>query len=385
MPRVLFEHREQHREAARVDARGRPARHRRAGAASTSACTSTSIGPRALEHRGDRPSRARPARRSTRKQRRRVGHVDQARARSSRTARARRCRRTGASSACSSAQRVAAVAVEREHGVDDVLEHARPGERAVLGDVTDEHRGAARAPSRAARAGARTSRTWVTEPGAPGRSGSSDGLDRVDREHVGRDRRRRGRARAGSDVSATTSRSGCERAEPLGPQPHLRARLLGGDEQAACAAARPCARAPGAAACSCRCPGSPPSSVTEPAHEPAAEHPVELGDPGGHGRRDAGVDVADRHRTVGRDPGGATATAHDAARASTSVPHASHAGQRPSHRGDSPPHSEQRWTVSSSLDGTRTVRRGCDTQAHRRHRYVRAPGAASWSSGSIST
>ena len=53
------------------------------------------------------------------------------------------------------AQRVVAVAFEREHGVDDVLEHARPRERAVLGDVTDEHRRDARAPSRAARAGAR--------------------------------------------------------------------------------------------------------------------------------------------------------------------------------------------------------------------------------------
>jgi 4,5-DOPA dioxygenase extradiol len=34
------------------------------------------------------------------------------------------------------AQRVAAIAVEREDGVDDVLEHAGSGERALLGDVT---------------------------------------------------------------------------------------------------------------------------------------------------------------------------------------------------------------------------------------------------------
>ena len=39
------------------------------------------------------------------------------------------------------AQRVVAVALEREHGVDDVLEHSRAGERAVLGDVTDEDDG----------------------------------------------------------------------------------------------------------------------------------------------------------------------------------------------------------------------------------------------------
>ena len=36
---------------------------------------------------------------------------------------------------------VVPVALEREHGVDDVLEHPGAGERAVLGDVADEHRG----------------------------------------------------------------------------------------------------------------------------------------------------------------------------------------------------------------------------------------------------
>jgi hypothetical protein len=36
------------------------------------------------------------------------------------------------------------VALEIEHGIDDVLEHARPGQRALLGDVADEEqRGAA--------------------------------------------------------------------------------------------------------------------------------------------------------------------------------------------------------------------------------------------------
>ena len=36
------------------------------------------------------------------------------------------------------AEGVAAVALEVEHGVDHVLEHARPGEGAFLGDVADE-------------------------------------------------------------------------------------------------------------------------------------------------------------------------------------------------------------------------------------------------------
>ena len=35
------------------------------------------------------------------------------------------------------------VALEIEHAVDDVLEHAGPGEAAVLGDVADQHHGAA--------------------------------------------------------------------------------------------------------------------------------------------------------------------------------------------------------------------------------------------------
>ena len=33
-----------------------------------------------------------------------------------------------------------AVALELEHAVDEVLEHAWPGDRAVLGDVPDEDR-----------------------------------------------------------------------------------------------------------------------------------------------------------------------------------------------------------------------------------------------------
>jgi hypothetical protein len=35
-------------------------------------------------------------------------------------------------------ERVMALTVETQHGVDDVFEHARPGQPALLGDVTDE-------------------------------------------------------------------------------------------------------------------------------------------------------------------------------------------------------------------------------------------------------
>ena len=70
------------------------------------------------------------------------------------------------------AQRVVAVALEGEHGVDDVLEHPGPGEAALLGDVADEHDGDAAVLGRAARGGAAHSRTWTTEPGAEPSSGS---------------------------------------------------------------------------------------------------------------------------------------------------------------------------------------------------------------------
>ena len=36
--------------------------------------------------------------------------------------------------------RVVAVALELEHAVDEMLEHARAGDRAILRHVADEHR-----------------------------------------------------------------------------------------------------------------------------------------------------------------------------------------------------------------------------------------------------
>ena len=130
---------------------------------------------------------------------------------------------------------------------------ARPGERAVLGDVADEQRRDARSASRAARAVARRRAPARPNPARPAsrdraRSGSS------------RSRARRGASSstcastAGSDVSCDEEHVRVEGAEPLGPQPHLRGRLLGAHEQAPGAAARPSRRAPGAAACSCPCP-----------------------------------------------------------------------------------------------------------------------------------
>ena len=197
------------------------------------------------------------------------------------------------------AQRVAPVAVEREHGVDDVLEHARARERALLGDVPDQHRGATvllgvlHEPVRAvAHLGDR--------PRRAGEIGIDDGLDGVDRQHLGP-----GVGGVSEDVRqgglGHHEQPGLQGADPLGPQLHLRARLLGGDQEAA--------RAPGREA---------PQGLEQqgalaharltreqrdrPGDEPAVQHPVELPHPGGHGRGGAGVDVADRHRAFDRDP-----------------------------------------------------------------------------------
>ena len=61
---------------------------------------------------------------------------------------------------------VVAVALELEHAVDEVLEHARPGDRAVLRHVADEERRDARLLRRRAGCRAAASRTCETEPGA---------------------------------------------------------------------------------------------------------------------------------------------------------------------------------------------------------------------------
>ncbi len=133
--------------------------------------------PRALEHRGDR--RTRHARAAVGEEPgRRVGHVGQ-----TVLGHLEQPDLVGAAEAVlqrvQGAQRVATVAVEREHGVDDVLEHARARERALLGDVPDEHRGATvllgvlHEPVRAvAHLGDR--------PGRAGEIGIDDGLDGVD-------------------------------------------------------------------------------------------------------------------------------------------------------------------------------------------------------------
>ena len=124
--RVLLEDREQHREAPRLHPGRRPAWHRSTGAHDQRLHLDEQR-PRAFEHRRDR--RAGHAGTAVDEEPgRRVGHVDQAA-----FGHLEEPELVGAAEPVLQrvhrAQRVTAVAVEREHGVDDVLEHPRARRR----------------------------------------------------------------------------------------------------------------------------------------------------------------------------------------------------------------------------------------------------------------
>ena len=315
-------------------------RGRRRGAATTSACTSTRNG-RAPSSTAATAEPGTPGRRSTRKRADASGTSTRPRSVISNSPSSsvlpNRC-----FSACSSAQRVAAVAVEREHGVDDVLEHARPGERALLGDVADEHRGAAallgllHEPVRAV-AHLRDRPGRAGQVGIERRSGSSRAPAPAARP------RRRGRARAAATSPARRAGRGAS-----APTRSARMRTCAHDSSAVTSRQRGAGR------------GHPPERLQEQRalahaglageegdrarHQPALEHAVELADPGGHRARRCWR--RRRRSAPGRRPrpGPVDAAPTTRAAASPSVPHASHAGHRPSHRGDSHPHSEHRCT-----------------------------------------
>ena len=94
-----------------------------------------------------------------------------------------------------------AVALEVEHHVDEVLEHPRAGDRAVLGDVADEHRGDVAGLGHPDQGG----RDLLDLGDAAGHAldvGGADGLDRVDDQQRGPDLPRCGSSTAPRSVSA---------------------------------------------------------------------------------------------------------------------------------------------------------------------------------------
>ena len=128
-----------------------------------------------------------------------------------------------------------AVALELEHAVDEVLEHARAGDGAVLGHVADEDRGDTRLLGDAEQPRRRLAHLRHR---ARSRAdlGRVERLDGVDHAHVGplaRERRaHRLELGLGQDLHALGP------AQPRCAELHLRGRLLAGDEQRAPVAAR---------------------------------------------------------------------------------------------------------------------------------------------------
>ena len=136
-------------------------------------------------------------------------------------------------------------------------------------------------------------RTWARLPGAPGAVGIGHGLDGVD------DHQRRATCRAAR--RARPGQVGGRRGpgapagsgpEALGPQPDLGGRLLGRHEQHH-GPGRGHDRSTWSSSVDFPTPGSPPEQGDRARDEAPAEHPVELGQPGGHGRRPGRVDVAE--------------------------------------------------------------------------------------------
>ena len=157
-----LQHREQHRQAAAVPADHRAAR-RAAGLGASSACTSTSTGrvPSSPANTALPGDVAAPL---GEEQRRRVGDLGQAA-----LGHLEHADLVGGAEAvlhrAQDAELMAAVAFEIQHGVHHVLQHARPGDGALLGDVADQDQGECRAF--ASRISSKLeARTCATVPGA---------------------------------------------------------------------------------------------------------------------------------------------------------------------------------------------------------------------------
>ena len=169
------------------------------------------------------------------------------------------------------------------------------------------------------------------------------GLDRVDDEHLGPHLVEVGDQVGQRRVGREPQPVG-QRAEPLGPELHLRTRLLGRHVEHGGPAAGPrrghLQQERGLADA-----GLTAEQRDRARHEPAAQHPVELGHPGRRGAptRRASTRPIGMRRPAPAGPSAAAAGA--VARSSPSVFHAPQPGQRPVHCGAAAPHSLHRNTV----------------------------------------
>ena len=184
-----------------------------------------------------------------------------------------------------------AVALEVQHDVDEVLEQPRPGDRAVLGDVADEHGRDAALLGHPDQRG-RDLADLADVARRPVDLGAGDGLHRVDDQQVGLDRvdvaEDRGQVGLGGQEQVVAQ---C--ADAVGPQPHLGGGLLAGDVERASPLGEPrghveqqgrLAHARLAGHAARRRPGTMPPPSTRSSSL----------DPGRHGPRGLDVDLADR-------------------------------------------------------------------------------------------
>ena len=152
------------------------------------------------------------------------------------------------------AETALALALELQHAVDRVLEHARPGQRALLGDVADQdHRAAA-----LAREALQRRRHLLHLADAAGRArqvGGPQGLDRVDHACLRALLLQRREHDLERGLGQHGHRQGV-RAEALRAQLDLGRRLLAADVERAAAGAPGSAPAQRSSGCSCRCPES---------------------------------------------------------------------------------------------------------------------------------
>ena len=187
------------------------------------------------------------------------------------------------------------VALELHDDVDEVLEHPRAGDRAVLGDVPDEQHGdAARLGHLDERGGHLAHLGDVA-----GRAldlGAADGLHGVDDDQLGLERVDLAEHGGEVGLAGEVERAG-HRLDALGAGAHLRRRLLAADVEHPALAVLAGAGGPGrdveqqGRLADARLAGDEHHGA---GHEAATEHPVELRHPGGAGHGPPGVDLTDR-------------------------------------------------------------------------------------------
>ena len=196
---------------------------------------------------------------------------------------------------------MASLAFEAEHGIDHMLEHARAGDGAVLGDVADEDE--RRQPLSLAKRISSCGRgaDLADRPRRALDQVRIHGLDRIDDEQ----RRRRRFAERGQDVAHRGRRGEPERgraeAEPARAQPHLIRRLLAGnisDGKALRGDLRGRLQQQGRLADA----GIAADQACRAGDEAAAERPVELGDAGRDPRPAARRRASRPTRSIRRPP-----------------------------------------------------------------------------------